>query len=932
MTFSNDQQIADHTGNRKKHPAASSSGSTISSYIYHSVAVGSGGYASPLSITSAGRINPTDQAYGAVGLVLTAVNVVGTITNSGDIEGGYGGYTTDGSAGGLAVDLSSAFIFTNKGIIAGGDGGNGEYTGGQGGDGVYTGASGTFINFGQIDAGFGGYGRTTSGAGGYGVELGGSATLSNSGTIRGGDGRGGPDDANGAKGGYAVLADREDLVRNTGVLLGGNGGDGYFSGGYGGIGAVFEYGSLNNSGTILGGSGGVSRSTSNENYGPGGTGGVGVYMLNASTGSNTGMIRGGNGNYGYFRGGYGGAGLYLQTYGSIANSGTITGGAGSSAKFRAGNGGAGLELTTYSTASNTGIINGGNGGAANADYGRGGNGGVGVFISQSSFTNTGKINGGSGGSTPGFPNGSYNIPGGDGLDAYSAVITNSGIITGGAGGSGFADGGTAGSGGSGVLLTYSTLTNTGTIIGGVGGHVPQSQYNNGVGGLGGAGAVVGAGSTLVNDKLIKGGSGGYDVTVGNTGGNGVIIAGGVFTNAGTVTQGYGGSGQRNGPNGDAVFFAGAGTLVAAPGAKFVGSVLSTLTSGSVLELTGSSPTALTGIGSQFIGINLISFATGATRTVEGNLGGAPQSGSYGAVIAGFAAHDTLVLDGFAASPNSTYIQTRFNRIDFTASGGKYDVVDYSNLLAKDLEVTAGSGKTTLTALGTTSTTLASGAAEFVRSGGTATGRISKGATEEILTGGTVTATTIAGGDLDLLIGAKIAGTIAFSGTGGILDIVSATLPTGTIASFVSGDTIELSGIAYNASDKVTVGTAGTVTITAPGISYKLDIANATKGETSFKFSAGSLLTTTAAAKPAMAFLAPETAAAAQAGSWAPDMANPFTLTAFPELPAETSQGLTLFAHYEPVLSYGMGQSACERSDPAGGLETAVIRHAGTSPW
>jgi hypothetical protein len=39
-----------------------------------------------------------------------------------------------------------------------------------------------------------------------------------------------------------------------------------------------------------------------------------------------------------------------------------------------------------------------------------------------------------------------------------------------------------------------------------------------------------------------------------------------------------------------------------------------------------------------------------------------------------------------------------------------------------------------------------------------------------------------------------------------------------------------------------VGFAGTETITSRGMSYKLDIANVTKDEADFKFSAGSLLT------------------------------------------------------------------------------------------
>jgi hypothetical protein len=70
----------------------------------------------------------------------------------------------------------------------------------------------------------------------------------------------------------------------------------------------------------------------------------------------------------------------------------------------------------------------------------------------------------------------------------------------------------------------------------------------------------------------------------------------------------------------------------------------------------------------------------------------------------------------------------------------------------------------------------------------------------------------------------------------------ATMLTGTIAGFVTGNKIGFYGIAYNTNDKLTVGFAGTETIISRGMSYKLDIANVTKDEADFKFSAGSLLT------------------------------------------------------------------------------------------
>jgi hypothetical protein len=926
MTDLTDQTTAGGTGAHRKHPpSASSTGKTISSVVTTTVTVGVGGYLSPLSITSTGGIDPAH--LGAVGLILNTASTVATIVNAGIIEGDSGIYQSTGGTGGNAMELYSAFIVTNKGAIAAGNGGYGRSTGGTGGTGVAIVATGTFTNSGQIDGGAGGYGKLTGGAAGNGAGMYASATLINSGVIRGGDGgQVAQDGSYGVRGGYGVVANREDLIQNTGLITGGAGSSANLFGGTGGIGVLAEYGLLTNGGTILGGAGGTSENDQ------GATGGGGVYLLDACNATNTGVIRGGNGYYGYFRGGYGGAGVYLQTYGSIGNAGTIAGGNGGRGREIGGNGGAGLDVFTYATASNSGVINGGNGGVTAGYYRQGGAGGDGVFLSQSSFTNTGKINGGAAASTEGFKaytSRNINSSGGDGIDASYAVITNSGVITGGIGGNILSNGGTAGSGGAGVSLTESTLTNAGTLIGGIGGNVPQSNYNNAYGGLGGAGALVGAGATLVNNKLIKGGGGGVNIYVGNTGGAGVIINGGVFINAGTVAGGYGGVSQSHSiTNGDAVDFAGAGTLVAAPGAKFIGNVVNDSASGTELELTGTSSTALSGIGSQFVGINLISFASGAARVLEGSF--ASNFGASNATeIGGLAARDAIVLDSFTAIAADTYFQTRFDRILLQNSAGQSDLLNMTNFLAKDVEETQGGGKTTLTGLGTTATTLASGAGEFVRNGGTASGRINKGAIEEILTGGTVTATTIAGGGLFLYIGAKTTGTISFSGTGGILDIESATMPTAAIAGFVSGNTIELHGIAYNANDTVTVGTAGTVTITAPGMSYKLDIAGATKGETDFKFSAGSVLTKGAAAKPAMSFIAPTqaTETPSQALGWVTDHAAAFAVPLLHQVSLGRTGDFVTLAQGGPALIHGAGWGGPQISIAVSGLDTALKSHA-----
>ena len=834
-------------------------GKTISTYIHATVTVGVGGYTSPLSITSAGRINPSYEAYGAVGLILAASGSIDTITNSGAIYGGYGAY--GGGAGGIAVELTSGFSFVNKGVIGGASGGNsqsGQGQGGQGGIAVLIEAQGVFTNSGQINGGSGAYGYAGGGGSGYGVDFETSATLTNSGTIRGGTAdNGGAASRYGRQGGYGIFADREDLVKNTGFILGGNGAGDQQAGGGGGMGVLITYGTLNNAGLIMGGAGG---STSSQ-YGVGGGGGTGAYLFEGSSGVNSGKVIGGSGNYGHLVGGDGGVGVYVQNYSTMTNSATITGGDGGIAKQFAGDGGIGMVVDSYSTASNNGVINGGVGGAAYAYYGTGGGGGVGVLIDRSSFTNTGKINGGASGATPGFKSVSYrDAAGGYGLLALNGVITNSGVITGGVGGEDYENGGTAGAGGAGISLAGARFTNNGTIAGGIGGYAPQSEYNNAYGGQGGAGALVSAGATLVNNALIRGGTGGANVYGGATGGDGVIIDGGVFTNAGTVKAGYGGVTQGRGANGDAVFFEAAGTLIAAPGAKFVGNVVSTLASGSVLELTGTSSIALTGIGTQFVGINLISFATGASRVLEGDKAGFKYD-----EIGGFAARDTLVLDGFTAVTSYTYFQTRFGRIIFENSTGGYDIVNMTNFLAKDLKVTTGGGKTTMTGLGTVATVLGNGASEFVRSGGTASATLDKGAVEEILGGGTAAVTTIAGGEMFLEIGAQTSGSIAFSGTGGGLNIESVKMPTAEITGFISGDGITLSGVAYNPADKVAVKTAGTVSIMAPGATYNLKIAGATVGETDFHFASGSILTTTRKS-PDMAFLTPPATARNDASS------------------------------------------------------------------
>jgi hypothetical protein len=163
-------------------------------------------------------------------------------------------------------------------------------------------------------------------------------------------------------------------------------------------------------------------------------------------------------------------------------------------------------------------------------------------------------------------------------------------------------------------------------------------------------------------------------------------------------------------------------------------------------------------------------------------------------------------------------------------------------------------------------------------------------------GGIANGILIAGGRADLAFGATLAAssTISFSGGGGVLEIDSLPLPVNTISGFAAGDTIYMTDLSYNTSDTVNVLSAGVVTISAGGASYKLSIAGAQVGETDFVLSAGpgdygldltrsgtgAVAGVTAAAR--MRFLAPQAAAAADNGGLTgPDVLHAQTMVAAP---------------------------------------------------
>jgi Hint domain len=109
--------------------------------------------------------------------------------NGGDAIRSYGllGVYGLGGAGGAGVELSGVGTVTNSGSIEGGAGGYGSTVGGAGGAGVYLADGGKLVNTGLVEGGNGGGGSVYSGYGGDGVFLNGG-TLITSGTIAGGSG------------------------------------------------------------------------------------------------------------------------------------------------------------------------------------------------------------------------------------------------------------------------------------------------------------------------------------------------------------------------------------------------------------------------------------------------------------------------------------------------------------------------------------------------------------------------------------------------------------------------------------------------------------------------------------------------------------------------------------------------------------------------
>jgi hypothetical protein len=458
---------------------------------------------------------------------------------------------------------------------------------------------------------------------------GGVVTIVNQGLIAGGAG------ASSDGGGIAVYLAAVGTVINDGTIIGGAGGSSQNgTGDTGGTGVeIYASGNVTNNGTVIGGTGGTAQ------YGIAGTGGGGIILVAGGTVTNSGVIIGGaGGSSPHGTPGAGGAGIQFNNGpGDVTNNGTVTGGTGGTTQYtNGGTGGAGILLLDGGTVTNSGVITGGAGGYSTKT---GGSGGYGLgFFARGTVTNSGVITGGAGGY--GAEDGGA---GGFGLVLFAGgTVANSGVITGGAGGEGGGGFYYGGGGGVGVVLAGATLTNDGTITGGVGGE------GGGDGGTGGIGDYMNGG-LLINDGTITGGAGG-EGSVGGTGGVGVYLyGGGLLINAGTISGGAAGTGTgADGTAGDAVKFGGAtaGTLEVLAGAVFDGDIVANASVADVL-LLGSSTSAgyLAGIGTQFTNFQTIAFASDASWDIAGTYTGFAGTN----LVAGFAAGDTIELDGFTAT-------------------------------------------------------------------------------------------------------------------------------------------------------------------------------------------------------------------------------------------------------------------------------------------
>jgi hypothetical protein len=523
------------------------SGSTIVGSIQTGITLGSGGYASPLTITSTGNVGPT--AFGANGVYGSSSTEI--VINDGVVAGALGGKYGFSGVAGTGIDLLGGTL-TNHGSIIGGKGS-------VAGAGISLAAAAYADNLGNIVGG-NGYSSNYS-HGGSGAALSTGSSLSNNSIIVGGVGAsvsGGFMPVKAATGGSGVTAINANIT-NSATIIGGGGGSGSLDfGGNGGDGVDLSHGSLTNTALIEGG-----------NAGGGGiaSGGNALNLGVGAVASNAGTLTGGSGSYGSFNryggGGFAGGGGNgaLLTGGTLLNTGTITGGTDGTGHYPA-NGGAGVYING-GVLINKGTISGGvanSGGTAGAAVAFGTTAGT-LVIYQTALLNGTVI--ANAAVADALELGSLATA--ETLSSLGTAYTNFSLLDVAAGARWTIGGSFAGAGGiylgqastvtsnviteSGVsLATSSYFINNALIQGshsyGTRGHPP---------GNGGDGIDLSTNATMINAGTILAGIGAnyYSRASGNgaNGGTGAVISDGQVFNKGTIAGNHGGLGYMGGSQG-----------------------------------------------------------------------------------------------------------------------------------------------------------------------------------------------------------------------------------------------------------------------------------------------------------------------------------------------------------------------------------------------
>lgn len=608
-------------------------------------------------------------------------------------------------------------------------------------------------------------------------------------------------------------------------------------------------GAVISTGTAVYGPGGHAWTV--DNYGTvSGTSGIGIELngggnvTNGSTGNTTATVAGATfgidinnaggtvTNYGTVTGtgtSLGNAAVYLAFGGLVKNKGTIS--APQAVGFNSGTG------THTGTLLNYGVIKGTNTVAAVAfsDGGSADNsgtisstsgGGIEFFNHNNTVTNSGSISGVNGvlidatvsGTSVNTVVNSGNITGsnyGVGFIAASGdkavgTLINSGTITGGSvavefnGGKSIANRVILESGGvfNGIVQgDLSTgATNALELASGTGGTI-TSAYLALNGTISGAG-----GTTFEFFNIVQIDSGASWANSGALTNKGTLTDLGTLTNSGTIS-------------GNGTFIVNAGTL------NNTGSISSkvTLEAGGYLDNTSTGKIAVTGSGVNAIyGTGgAVSIVNASTITASNGNGVYLKSGgtvtNAGTISAAGTGHDAVLFSGSGADRVIVDPGAKFTG-NIIGGGG-----------SNTLELASAAGTGTISGLGTKyqnfGTVMVDSGAKWTLAGANT---VAAGGT--LTNNGTLTNT----GTLEIGAAASVSGTVAFSGASSEIKIDGAQSPGvilsgATFANMVQGDTIDLAGIAYNATNSINL-VGNQLQIVENGNSYDLNLSGIAGGE------------------------------------------------------------------------------------------------------